>query len=297
VTTTVTESVAVPSHVIYKAQQMGYTSMTYERTFNDGFGATTSATTFAIVSGSAGTFSIEHLSLRFDNDTVLRIIEEGTDIHAYVDIKFNGNGLLQGVWELANPGSTAGSPLYQPLRVVRQKLVAGRSSRIPSPPLPSLRNGVHLVRFRITDPELPVEDPVIKYYVATREEIKQQQQPIAIDLLAPFNQTMLDKDTTFRWQAVAGAKAYQLELYSKQQPTVADTLPDIGALAADQTAPRLDGPPVAGVLVRGDKTETSLPENTLSRIRSGQVYFWRLLAVGEDGNVIGVSPIREIKIP
>jgi hypothetical protein len=54
---------------------------------------------------------------------------------------------------------------------------------------------------------------------------------------------------------------------------------------------------VAGVLIRGDKTETMLPENTRGRVESGQIYFWRLLAVGEDGNVIGISPIREIKIP
>jgi hypothetical protein len=296
-TSTATESVTIPSTVVYKAQKMGYNNIVYVRSFSDTFSAGSASTTFNIVSSSAGSFSIDYLSLRFDDDTTMRVVEEGGDFHAYVDIRFTGNGLLQGVWEYADPASSAGTPLFTPLRVVRQKLVASRSTRLPSPPLPARRQGVHLVRFRITDPDLLFSDPVIKYFVATKEAIKKQQAPQTIGLLAPFNATMLTPDTVFRWQAVSGAQAYQLELYNKPKPTVTDTLPDIGGLAVDQTQPKISGAPFAGILVRGNTTETTLPGNTRSRVHSGETYYWRLLAVGEEGNVIGISPVREVKIP
>jgi hypothetical protein len=69
----------------------------------------------------------------------------------------------------------------------------------------------------------------------------------------------------------------------------------LGNAAAAPVLPQT--PPVAGMLVAGGQARTTLSDTARSRLISGQSYFWRVLAIGNDGNVIGESPAREIRIP
>ncbi|MFQ5901728.1 MAG: hypothetical protein ACE5IH_09265 [Thermodesulfobacteriota bacterium] len=75
-----------------------------------------------------------------------------------------------------------------------------------------------------------------------------------------------------------GARAYQLELYLRESTPISSQ-------------------PVTGMLVPARQKETPLSQMARQRLLSGQVYLWRVLAIGEDGTIIGESWFREIRMP
>ena len=51
------------------------------------------------------------------------------------------------------------------------------------------------------------------------------------------------------------------------------------------------------MLVPGNQTTTTLSLNARQRLTPGRAYLWRVLAISEDGTVIGQSPMREMRTP
>jgi hypothetical protein len=51
------------------------------------------------------------------------------------------------------------------------------------------------------------------------------------------------------------------------------------------------------MMVAGARTRTTLSEAARARLISGQNYLWRVLAIGNDGSVIGESSVREVRMP
>ena len=75
--------------------------------------------------------------LSFDNGSSVRILPRNNAIHAQAELGYNGTGLLQAVWEVADPASTSGTPVYRPLLQVREYLTLGDAKTLKSPPLPT----------------------------------------------------------------------------------------------------------------------------------------------------------------
>ena len=295
-TVSFTEVVLIPTDVIYRAYKMGLGSFLYSRSFTDSTGApSTQSVTINITSSAVTGFSLTGMSLSFDNGAVVRLLNRKEKLSAQADINFTGNGLLQGVWEVADPASTAGQPVFRPLTSVRQYLVGSDKQTLRSPILPTDLSGLYLVRLRRTDPVPGFDQPVLRYFVSSGKP--GEVLPIMpIGLVTPPHQTLLAPDTVFAWEAVRGARAYQVELYARAL-TSADKLPSLG----DDTGtapPALPGtPPVAGMLVAGTQTQTALSVTARSHLQPGRIYLWRVLAIGGDGSIVGESPVREIRLP
>ncbi len=296
ITVPITEVVLIPADVIYRAYKLGFANFLYSRDFTDSAGApATQSVTMNIVSSAAAGFSLTGMSLAFDNGAVVRLLGEKEKLYAQAQINFSGNGLLQGVWEVADPASTAGEPIYRPLLSVRQYLVGSDTQTLRSPDLPTDMSGLYLVRLRVTDPVPGFDQPVLRYFVSSGKP-GEVLPVMPIDLITPPHQTLLAPDTLFAWEAIHGARAYQVELYARRQ-TSADKLPSLGD-DASTAPPRLpDAPPVSGMLVAGTQTQTVLSAAARSHLQPGQAYLWRVLAIGGDGSIVGVSPVREIRLP
>ena len=294
---TFTEVILVPMDVIYRAHKLGVTSFGYFRDFQDGSGffGTPQSVTLNITTASVAGFSLSRLALLFDNGAPVRLLGLKEPLHALAEINFTGSGLVQAVWEVAGPSSTAGQPVYRPLTSVRQYLVGGDKQVLRSPDLPTHSSGFYLVQLRITDPAPGFEQPVLRYFVSSGKP--GEVLPIMpMGLVAPARLALLAPDTLFAWEPIRAARAYQLEIYARA-PTPGDMLPDLGDETTIATPTLPDTPAVTGMLVPGGQTRTALSSVSRSHLQAGRHYLWRVLAIGGDGNIVGASPVREIRLP
>jgi hypothetical protein len=305
ITHNVIDTVIVPAELIQRARDAGLSTIFYLRRF---FVPPTIEAAdpgrFACVglniTGSAGAgFSVSREALSFDNGAPVRIVARGHKLQAQADISYAGIGLLQGVWEVAEPPSTSGEPIYRVLSQVRQSLVLGDTQRLKSPDLPTALTGLHLLRLRVTDPAPAFEAPVIRYFVGEgRPGAGLPAEPVAIG--SPSPAALLTPDTGFSWERVEGARAYQVEIYATGRETDV-VLPELGAGQAvpstTDVAQALSHAPVTGMLVPGRQTRTELSAAARTRLQPRRAYLWRVLAIGEDGSVVGQSPMRELRTP
>ena len=293
-----TETVTVPPHILQRAQQLGLPGVGYVRTFGDGSGQgnRTGGVVLVYASPAATGFSVHRLALYYDDRAAIKIIDPGERLRATAEITFGGTGLLQGVWEIADPATTAGEPIFRTISTVRQHL-AGETVRLESPLLPTDSTGVYLVRFRITDPAVTFDMPVIQYFVSAR----QGSAPRELVVHAPVPGTVLAADTAFSWQRVPNARVYQLLVYAASRTTVPHR-PDAGAAESpaapsDLAVAALKRPPVTGVLVPAARTRATLAPATRAHLESGTTYVWRVQAIDANGAVIAESPARTIVLP
>lgn len=203
------------------------------------------------------------------------------------------------MWEIAEPATTSGTPIYRPLLQVREYLTLGDAKILKSPPLPSGTIGLHLVRLRVIDPIVPFTTPVIRYFVA-EGRVGKELPPDPVGVTSPVPFALYAPDTLFAWESHKGARAYQLEVYRTDRDPATE-LPDLGG--GDRTpkpsdvAAALRQAPVTGMLVPGNQTTTTLSLNARQRLTPGRAYLWRVLVISDDGTVIGQSPMREMRTP
>ena len=114
----------------------------------------------------------------------------------------------------------------------------------------------------------------------------------------PADRSWLSKNTRFNWQGIKGAKHYRLEIYNKPQSTDTEgVLPNRGDDKTSKKPVRLQGAPVAGMILPADALQTDLPGSARKRLNSGSWYYWRIIAVDKTGKLVGISPIREMRVP
>ena len=123
------ESLLVPAEVVFRAHELGAERLFYVRTFDDGTGAATGAIELTVTGGAAGSYGVERLALTFEDGSVIDVVEPGTSLRAVARITFSGSGLLRAVWEVADPASLPGEPVFRPLVTVR-RYVTARSSPV-----------------------------------------------------------------------------------------------------------------------------------------------------------------------
>ncbi|GMQ92110.1 MAG: hypothetical protein BMS9Abin11_1429 [Gammaproteobacteria bacterium] len=295
-TFSIAESILVPQAVIDQAKKLGFSTVLYRRSWTPGGTFPNGAITLNITGSAATGFSINRQSMRFDDNSIVKLLNEKESLKAKADVAYNGTGQLQGNWEVAGPGSTSGKAIFRNLLTVRKYLGSGDKRTLVSPPLPSDRVGSYMVRLRITFPAPGFETPVIRYYVGTPGT--QILPPQTMRLGNPADRSWLSKDTHFNWQGIKGAKHYRLEIYNK--PPSIDAESTTSNAGDDQTTKkpiRLQGSPVAGMILPADALQTELPDSARTRLKSGSWYYWRVIAVDKAGKLVGISPIREMRVP
>ena len=289
-----TETIAIPSSIIYQALRNGDRGFLFNRLFSDGQSSRSRDVILNITGGSGALLSLTRVSLRFDNGSVERVVRPATAMTVRAQVGFTGTGRLAGVWEVAWPGTSATQPIYQPLALVRLNLAGGQTV-IQSPRLPTTISGLYRIRLRLTDPALPEDRlPVLRYFVFGRYG---EGLPGNIRLVSPISPSAVGRGTVFQWHPVSGAHAYRLEIFPMPRAIVTDS----GKLdkARVSRVPEAGAERVAGAVVRAGKGTTpglTLGDTTiLSRLRAGQRYLWRVLALDGKGRVIAVSTFGEIR--
>lgn len=301
-TVSVTEAVLVPSDVIYRAYQKGITSIYFTRDFSDLNGPSVDATIesvkIIISSSSTSGFSITGMSLAFDDDSVVRVVKQKEQVTAKATVSFAGTGLLNGVWEIADPVGSSAEPIYRPIGVVNQYLMGRDKQILRSPVLPTNLSGLYLLRLRLTAPAPGFEKPILRYFVGG-DSTKPGAIPILpIESVQPGIREILTPQTKFSWEAIRDVKVYKIEFYGRQMSDI-DKLPDIGertAVTAEYKLPK-DSHPISGMLVRGNNNQTLLSLAARAHLQPGRVYLWRVLALNKSGEVIGMSQLRELRTP
>lgn len=293
--TVIPESLLVPQAVLVTANRRGHASVLFERDFDDGFGATASNLLIInIGSGAGAAFGIGRMALGFEDGSLEALAAPGDALRPRAVVNHSGSGTLRAVWEVAEPASTGGVPVFRVLQRIQPWLGPGGEAVLVGPRLPTTQAGLHLVRLRITDPVPGFEVPQTRYVVGGAAD----NVPRPIALTAPAHLALLAEDTRFAWTAIPGTRAYRLELYHQAARSQAPDAP--GELSAPvPVAPggALSGAPSSGLLVPGTTTVVPLSALARTHLAPGQRYLWRVLALGADGHVIGESPTRSLRVP
>lgn len=296
---TLRETLTIPEALVYRSIKQG-ASLRLVRSFIDSVdGIAQSASVEVTPSGpGAVALQIDRLALAFDDEARTRVLSRGSELQAVAELSTHGVGLLTGQWEVADAASTAGTPVFRPLSLVRQGVAGGGRTVITSPRLPTGAEGTHLVRFRLTDPAFAFETPTLQYYVTPRAPAAAPDTLSRIAVAAPEPGSTLTADTRFAWSAVEGARAYQLTFHATPAGPAEPPQPAVQTVpVAGPAGGRHDDTPLAGLFVAGDRTEVVPAAFTLAQLPGDRSYLWQVLAIDDNGAVIGSSSPREIYKP
>jgi hypothetical protein len=298
-----TETILIPRAIIQQQLNLGVPGFILSREFKDsGSGVPNPVVSIRFTGSLGGAFSLSRLELQFDDSSKVRVVEQGTEIHAEAIVDFAGSGLLEAVWEVADPASTLGSAIFRQVRIIRVPLTGGRRTVVRSPPLPTVRAGLHIVRLRVTNSRFAAPDPQLSYSVVI--SLDPDAALPSIVPLSPLANAALLRDTLFAWPPVPGSVAYILEIHSIDDPRATPT--DSNAIVADKAAITpvagvvdlpTDSRAVAGMIVRAENTTTPLSGLSWSFLEAGQAYAWRVRAVDADGRIIAQSEPRRLVRP
>jgi len=297
-TALITESVNVPQAVIQKALGLGVGEIVYRRSYNDPADASLIPfeVRMVITGAQAAGLTATRQAIAFDDNTPVRIVAPRLFLGAWSEITLSGSGLVEGVWEIAEPPSTSGQAVFRTLRVVRQFAHGGAPLRLDSPALPTVAPGLHLLRLRLTQPLPGFDAPEIRYFVAQPGAT-----PVARELraLSPGPGALLEEGTRFAWAPLEGVQSWLLVLYERPAG-LAGNLPELGAAPlpdAAELAQLAKTVPAAGIVVPGGQSGVTLSVMARSRLKPGSAYLWRVMGVGKDAVVLGESPWRVIRVP
>lgn len=297
---TITETISVPASVLFQAQQLGTSSIQYRREFSDSEGSVATGILNLALAGSsaaggsstvigttsAATLDVNRNSMRFSDQSLIKVTQTGETVSAEAEINYTGTGLFEGVWEIARPESTRGTPVFSTLKRVSQFLSSRNIVTFKIKNLPTDALGFYIIRFRILSPLVSITQPALRYVVQTESLKNKTVKPGSLNPLTPAEFSLLNITTEFTWDAIPGAKAYQLEFY-------ADKIPEIMSLQLKQGMNSKDGP-VTGILIPASKTKINLKQATRNYLKKGKVYQWHVIAISDQG-IIAVSKPRNIR--
>ncbi|WP_420547520.1 hypothetical protein [Curvivirga sp.] len=248
-------------------------SVRISRTFEDREGNSTGSANVALGADPAGQLSLRRIELVFSNNSHTAVINKDDQIRAVAKVKFRSSGLFRGEWRVVDPTGSLGGSNGRLLKRIRQQLVSTGEgeTQIVSPPLPSDLNGLHKVVLIIEDTDANVSAPELRYFVLESTDGKYRE---TMEMNGPANNADLTKETTFSWQPVNGALAYQLEVFSVQT-----------------------GQRITGRLVPGTDVKMNLTNLSLDNLQSGERYDWYIRAFGREGRVLAISETQTLFVP
>jgi hypothetical protein len=232
-----------------------------------------------------GELLVQRLNLSFVDNQRVKVVQPADEVKAKVQISYSGNGQLQGRWQVAEPASTQGAPVYRTLTLVSQYLGAAQQTVLTSPLLPSNAAGKYLVRFCVTNREMVAADQLVldagcpseALTVETVYQVLGSAESEALIEASPQSGTVTAA-SPFQWRAVPGAVVYQLQVFTSSAAPAGE-------------GNNLDQAPnfIAGMLLPAGVTETTWSSWLLSKLEPGQSYLWRVTAHDQSGSLIGRS--------
>ncbi|VAW79804.1 hypothetical protein MNBD_GAMMA12-61 [hydrothermal vent metagenome] len=149
------ETVLLPAHVTYKIRKMNHSRVYFTRSFTDQDNKRTGFTVATLTGNVAAKFSISSLKLRIRDRSSGQNPNAKAPIVALASVRYNGSGIVRGVWEVATIGiSTKGhkkTSLFRPLTRVTQHVLGGHTDLF-SPSLPAIKGNQYIIRLRILSP-------------------------------------------------------------------------------------------------------------------------------------------------
>lgn len=291
-TFTFNESALIPAATVQSWRAAGYNLVTIQRVFSatngpDAIGITTLA--LADATGAAtsplldartptANLVIRNLELRFrDTLAPIAVVTPDSDLKAELRVYHSGTGTFEGEWQVAEPGSTEGQPIYRPLQRVRQLLTGQQLSVLTSPALPTRVAGKYLLRFCAIDAAavtasarealctVPETTAQTVYQVLADE----QNAVKALQVLSPRTAAVTPA-SRFEWAPVPGTVVYQLQVFSVDDGMVTPAF-------------------VTGMLLPSNQVQTALSAIMTQHLKNGGRYLWRISALDQSGRVIGRS--------
>ncbi|UTA48950.1 hypothetical protein L1F30_05235 [Simiduia sp. 21SJ11W-1] len=238
--------------------------------------------------GSPGELQVRGLQLAFDTGNDLALVKENEALTAQLTVSYSGSGLLEGRWQLAEPGSTEALPLFKTLALVRRQVTGTQRIQLESPALPTQRAGKYLLRFCVTNRNLITEEvatdpqcPVQEWVIDAGYQVQAQQGLLALTGLSPSQQAV-SAQTPFRWPTVTGAAVYQLQIFAlHHQAPITSATPTVGQSGEPQF--------VVGMVLPNSVTQSPLSELVRSKLNPGQRYLWRITAHNSAGKMLAAS--------
>ena len=294
---TVTETLQIPGELSRRVAQSGAVSFQFVRRFFVREQMVTGVQTIRLARPSPNAARslregaedpgdgvlLSRLALRFDDGNNVSSIAPGELLRAQALLRYDRVGRINAVWEVATPATTRGNPVFRPLAPVRQYLGAGQESTLESPVLPSRERGLYLVRLRLIEPVIQQPVPVLRYQVGG--EAQTPEQVARLPLVSPASGETLDSHTVFQWQRHPGAFAYQLAFYDRRPERQDVTEGEPVELAVQ---------PVSGMMLGGDTQQTRASASVLNRLDGVTPYWWRVIAVDVDGQVVAASAVASL---
>jgi hypothetical protein len=265
------ETLRVPEGVVRAVLDAGGSRIVYERAFTVEGVPVVGTLLLNFAGRIAAPFTIDRAELRFLDGSRFATVPLNGEVQVEADITFSGSGRLRGSWDLAGPTSTPGAATFVRRELVDEHLSFGRRTLLRSPAIRVDQPGTYFVRLSVAEPDLGAAETLQLSFVAlaTRGAVEialEQPQPLAP--LAP--------DLTFAWQSVPGARNYLLEF---------------------DAAPAAAGEPAAGLVLPGGEARAALSPAAARNLKPGKSYWWRVVALGPEGVLLGQSQLRELRAP
>ena len=291
------ETLRLDAATVQRWISQGVTRAVYTRTFIDAAGSNVSASVVFRLSASGlaatrdaapANLNVTSLRLEFEsgNNTALKEVDE--QLRATLSVLYTGNGVLRGRWQLAEPESSDGLPVYRTLALVNKNLMSSQRSTLHSPRLPTSRAGKYLLRFCVLIDSVPdliadAQCPSIELVATGTYQVqgKQQDSVALIRGLSP-NRQNTSSGSVFSWSSLSKAHIYQLQVF--ELAPVAANLP-ASRVESDSVEPQF----VTGMLLDGETHRSVLSELVQSKLQKGRRYLWRVTAHDETGRMIGRS--------
>ena len=303
VTTTFSETIIISPDVIRRARLNRSNRVVIKRVFAGVLQEIVDQSKPSLISASASVslnlnittsissalgLSVNRLMLSFENGLLVKTVMRDEVLKARIEMDTLGTGIIRGVWEVAEPSTTRGTPFFRPMKQFSKHVSGEQTFEIMSPELPDNMDGLYLLRFRLIEPVLDTI-PMVRYVVrpvATSETVKLK----PVDLRGPANKSHLMKKTEFSWQRIENAKYYQLEFFMDRN--------QFGLQGQEENEPNIEHMKrVAGVLVLGKNIKQRLSELTRRHFNSGYQYYWHVIAIDGEGRRLAKSELRKVIVP
>jgi hypothetical protein len=262
------ETVVLDAEAVAGWVARGVRQVSLVRSFGDAVGSAVEGTAVLRLSASQlqsfrdpapAELSVAAIRLEFGtgNNAALVDIDEALQLTA--TLQYTGSGVLRGRWQIADPDSPDGMPVFRTLALVNTNLTTSQRSRLRSPVLPTDRSGRYLVRLSVTGP-----DGDLVAMASYRVQASDRRRVDVVRGLSPDRQEV-DASTVFRWRPSPQARIYRLQVL------------------------RADTEFVTGMVLDAATHETRLSDLVQSSLESGQRYLWRISAQDATGRVVGES--------
>lgn len=298
------ETIELSEQTVRGWQQQGIRRLLLRRQFNDAMvgGGPTAQVVLTLASSGlraqreapSNSLALQRLDLSFSDRQRMQVVRSDEELRALLRLSYSGSGLLEGHWQIAEPGSTEGRSFYRTLSMVRQHLGSSQSATLNSPLLPVNRAGKYRLRFCITNQAFIPSDALVLDAGCPVEKLSAEvvYQVTGNDALggpqmieAGPERGEVSAATRFHWQPVAGAVIYQLQLFEQGSEQAVDGEQLLGH----------DNGLVAGMLLPAGDREARLSPLVLSKLKPGRQYLWRITAHDQDGALAGRSQARAIR--